>query len=98
MLKHWVVLRHFEVAALRSRQRDGKNRFRLVVGDQGLQTFDLQQALYRPTMPDDRLPKALMLCEQARLLKGENETYALTPKGLRRLPDTLQPSRSPERL
>ena len=44
-LKHWVILRHFEVAALRSLQRDGKNRFRLVVGDQGLQTFDLQQAL-----------------------------------------------------
>ncbi len=84
IVKEWVVLRHFEVVASRSIAFDGKNRFRFVMGDNGLERFDKGAALPVPAMSADKLDHALLLCKQAGLLSG-NFVYQLTAAGRRRL-------------
>lgn len=84
VVKEWVVLRHFEVVASRSIAFDGKNRFRFVMGDYGLERFDKEATLPVPAMSTDKLDHALLLCTQAGLLLG-NFGYRLTRAGRRRL-------------
>lgn len=84
VVKEWVVLRHFEVVASRSIAFDGKNRFRFVVGDYGLERFDWTAPLPTARVSADKLFHALLLCKQADLLSGES-AYRLTAAGSRRL-------------
>lgn len=85
VIKEWVVLRHFAVVGSRSVPFDGKNRFRFVMGDYGLERFDKAARLPTPGMSSDKLDHALMLCEQAGLLVEANGGYRLTGAGRRRL-------------
>lgn len=84
VVKEWVVLRHFQVVASRSIAFDGKNRFRFVVGDYGLERFDWTAPLPTARVAADKLIHALLLCKQAGLLSGES-AYRLTSAGSRRL-------------
>jgi len=84
IVKEWVLLRHFEVVATRSMQADGKNRFRFVVGDYGLERFDRSAPLPMPAFAADKLEHALALCKQAGLLSGEGR-YELTASGRRQM-------------
>jgi hypothetical protein len=84
LVKHWVVLRHFQIVADRSRSADGKNRFRFVVGDRGLERFDPTTRLPRPAFAQDRLQHILKLCSQAGLLEGV-EAYRLSEYGRERV-------------
>lgn len=85
VIKEWVVLRHFAVVGARSVPFDGKNRFRFVMGDYGLERFDKSTQLPTPGMSADKLDHALMLLEQAGLLKDVSGGYRLTSAGRRRL-------------
>lgn len=80
-LKDWVILRHFHVVATRSLRMDGKNRFRFIVGDEGLERFDKGARLPRPGMSEDKLAHAIYLCTQAGLLSERDGGYKLTAKG-----------------
>lgn len=61
LLQHWVINRHFYVATYRSeRANDGKNRFRFVLGDTGLQRFDMKMAPSKLGFAQDRLRHALL--------------------------------------
>jgi len=84
IVKEWVVLRHFQVVASRSVAFDGKNRFRFVVGDYGLERFDWSAPFLPVGVSADKLLHALLLCKQAGLLSGES-AYRLTAAGRRRL-------------
>lgn len=81
LIKHWVVLRHFRIVADRSRNADGKNRFRFVVGDFGLERFDPSTKMPGPAFAQDRLKHILILCAQSGLLKSQNMTYQLSEYG-----------------
>lgn len=85
VIKEWIVLRHFEVVGSRSARFDGKNRFRFIVGDYGLERFLKAGNLPVPGVSEDKLNHALMLCEQSGLLKEANGAYSLTAAGRRRL-------------
>jgi hypothetical protein len=85
LVKDWVVLRHFTVARDRSLRNDGKNRFRFVMGDHGLERFDKLANLPLPARSEDKLNHALMLCEQAGLLRETRSGYVLTRRGGARL-------------
>lgn len=85
LIKDWVVLRHFAVVGTRSVPFDGKNRFRIVMGDYGLERFDKSARLSTPGLSQDRLEHALLLCEQGGLLKATDGGYRLTTAGRRRL-------------
>lgn len=85
VIKKWIVLRHFAVVGSRSEPFDGKNRFRFVMGDYGLERFDKASRLPTPGMSADKLDHALMLCEQAGLLVATHGGYRLTAAGRRRL-------------
>lgn len=84
LVKDWVLLRHFEVVASRSVAFDGKNRFRFIVGDYGLERFIKSPTLPLPALAEDKLKHALLLCKQANLLSGSSE-YELTKEGRNRL-------------
>lgn len=86
VIKEWVVLRHFEVVGSRSVRFDGKNRFRFILGDFGLERFVKSGSLPTPGASEDKLNHALMLCEQSGLLNEANGAYSLTAAGGRRLP------------
>ncbi len=85
ILKEWVVLRHFSIVTSRSAVGDGKNRFRFVMGDYGLERFDPSAPLPTAGVSADKLDHALMLCEQAGLLKEANGAYRPTSHGRKRL-------------
>lgn len=86
VIKDWIVLRHFDVVGSRSIPFDGKNRFRFVMGDYGLERFDKAARLPLPGMSSDKLDHALMLCEQSGLLREEVEGgYKLTARGTARV-------------
>ena len=89
LIKHWVILRHFQIVADRSRQGDGKNRFRFLVGDDGLERFDLAANMSYPAFAQDRLRHILILCEQSGLLESKNEEYRLSKLGLKRMNEVL---------
>jgi hypothetical protein len=85
VIREWVLLRHFAVAGSRAVASDGKNRFRFVVGDYGLERFDKTAPLPLPGMSIDKLNHALLLCAQAGLLAEKDGAYKLTAKGRKRL-------------
>lgn len=85
VVTHWVVLRHFQVVADRSRGGDGKNRFRFVVGDHGLERFDSTLGLPTPSVAQDRLRHAMLLSEQCGLLEQRDGRYRLSPSGRLRM-------------
>jgi hypothetical protein len=85
LLREWVVLRHFAVVGSRSVAFDGKNRFRFVMGDYGLERFDKGARLPLPGMSADKLDHALMLCEQCGLLTERDGGYVLTARGRARV-------------
>ena len=85
VLKHWVILRHFQIVADRSRQGDGKNRFRFMVGDNGLERFDPAAGMSQPAFSQDRLQHILILSEQSGLLESKEEGYRLTKLGANRM-------------
>jgi len=89
LVQDWVVLRHFTVARDRSLRNDGKNRFRFVMGDYGLERFDKLASLPLPARSEDKLNHALMLCEQAGLLRDTASGYTLTRRGRARLTEAL---------
>ena len=85
LIKHWVLLRHFQIVADRSRQGDGKNRFRFVLGDNGLERFDPMANMSQPAFSQDRLRHILILSEQSGLLESKNGDYRLTKLGINRM-------------
>lgn len=85
VVKDWVVLRHFSVATTRSLRGDGKNRFRFVMGDQGLERFEWTATLPKPAMSADKLRHAMLLCQQGGLLQERDEMYRLSKAGRQRL-------------
>jgi hypothetical protein len=86
LMQHWVINRHFEVVARRSQNSgDGKNRFRFIAGDYGLQRFDSARAPSYTSFASDRLERALDLLEQAGLIKLTSHGYVLIKVGKQRL-------------
>ena len=95
VLKHWVILRHFQIVADRSRQNDGKNRFRFMVGDNGLERFDPAAGMSQPAFSQDRLQHILILCEQSGLLESKEGGYRLTKLGANRMAELKNNTSSP---
>lgn len=85
LVKQWVVLRHFDVASGRSQRGTYKNRFRFVLGDEGLERFNPAAPLMERAMGADRLDHILILCRDCGVLGGDGDGYFLTPYGLNRL-------------
>ena len=95
VLKHWVILRHFQIVADRSRQNDGKNRFRFMVGDNGLERFDPAAGMSQPAFSQDRLQHILILSEQSGLLESKEGGYRLTKLGANRMAELKNNTSSP---
>lgn len=87
VIKDWVILRHFTVVASRSAAMDGKNRFRIVIGDQGLERFVKSAKYFHPDIAQDKLHHALLLCQQCGLIRAEDGGFVLTPLGKARAYD-----------
>jgi hypothetical protein len=88
LLRDWVVLRHLAVTAARSFRPDGKNRFKFVRGDEGLELYVKDNESYAPTFPAqsrDKLEHTLLLCHQAGLLDLGLKGYRLTRSGRQRV-------------
>lgn len=85
LVKHWVILRHFDVVTSRGQRGVYKNRFRFLVGDEGVERFDPTAPLSGVSMGNDRLAHILMMCEQSGILRANDAGYALTSYGRRRL-------------
>jgi hypothetical protein len=85
LVKNWVVLRHFEVASGRSQRGAYKNRFRFVLGDEGLERFDPKAPLMDKALGDDRLDHILILARQCGILGGDEDGYSLSGYGMSRL-------------
>lgn len=85
LIRHWVILRHFQVVCDRSQNADGKNRFRFVLGENGLERFNPAVRITEPAFAQDKLKHVLYLLEQCGLLTEKNGGYKLTPQGRTRL-------------
>jgi hypothetical protein len=85
LIRHWVILRHFQVVCDRSQNADGKNRFRFVLGENGLERFNPAVRITEPAFAQDKLMHVLYLLEQSGLLSEKNGGYTLTPQGRTRL-------------
>jgi hypothetical protein len=85
LIKHWVVLRHFQIVCDRSQNADGKNRFRFVLGENGLERFNPAVRVTEPAFAQDKLKHILFLCHQGGLLDEKEGSYKLTPHGRARL-------------
>lgn len=81
LVKDWVMLRHFEVASGRSQRGTYKNRFRFVLGDDGLERFDPKAPLMGQAMGEDRLDHILVLARQSGILDGDEGGYSLSTYG-----------------
>ncbi|MBK4725304.1 hypothetical protein [Pantoea agglomerans] len=73
LIKHWVILRHFQVAAERSQVNDGKTRFWFVIGDRGLEPIPGNVRKIGINVGGDRLWHILELCLQSGLLQYDEE-------------------------
>ncbi|MDO3523967.1 hypothetical protein [Ralstonia pseudosolanacearum] len=83
IVKHYVLLQHFSV--VRSRTYDGRNRFVLMLGDNGLERV-ANQGLTVAGWLEDRLHHALLLLAQCGLIEEhDGGGYALTDAGRARL-------------
>lgn len=85
LVKQWVILRHFEIAGGRSQRGAYKNRFRFVLGDEGLERFNPAAPLMERAMGTDRLDHILILCRDCGVLNGNEDGYFLSPYGGGRL-------------
>jgi hypothetical protein len=85
LIRHWIVLRHFQIVCERSQNADGKNRFRFVLGDNGLERFNPAVRVTEPAFAQDKLRHILLLCHQCGLLHEKDGGYKLTPLGRLRL-------------
>jgi len=85
LVKNWVVLRHFQIVCERSQNADGKNRFRFVLGDDGLERFNPALGIAAPAFAQDKLRHILLLSHQCGLLEERGGSYKLTPAGRIRL-------------
>lgn len=86
IVQHYVLLQHFSVVQERA-ARDGRSRYLLLKGDQGLERTRNGEAFVGIDLLEDRLQHALLLAAQCDLLVQNEEagTFSLTPVGLRRL-------------
>ncbi|MCS6507273.1 hypothetical protein NX907_16850 [Burkholderia thailandensis] len=86
IVQHYVLLQHFGVVQERA-ARDGRSRYVLLKGDQGLERMGNGEDFVGFDLLADRLRHALLLAAQCNLLVQNEEagTFSLTPEGLRRL-------------
>lgn len=86
IVQHYVLLQHFGIVQERA-ARDGRSRYVLLKGDQGLERTGNGESFVGIDLLADRLRHALLLAAQCNLLvqNEESGTFSLTPKGLRRL-------------
>ncbi|NKA35765.1 hypothetical protein GO300_03824 [Ralstonia solanacearum] len=83
VVKNYVVLQHFSV--VRSRTFDGRNRFVLMLGDNGLERV-ANQGLTIAGWLEDRLHHAMLLLAQCGLIEEHDDGgYVLTTAGRARL-------------
>lgn len=83
IVQHYVLLQHFSV--VRSRTFDGRNRFVLMLGDNGLERV-ANQGMTAASWLEDRLHHALLLLAQCGLIDEHGDGgYVLTPAGRARL-------------
>ena len=90
IVKNWVILRHFQIASSRAQTTgDGKNRFRFVIGDRGLERYSPAIAINSPSFAQDKLEHILFLCWQSGLLEerqeGKEHWYRLSGAGRARV-------------
>lgn len=85
LVRHWVILRHFQIVCERSQNADGKNRFRFVLGDNGLERFNPAVKITKPAFAQDKLLHILLLCQQCGLVSQKDDGYKLTPAGRLRI-------------
>lgn len=90
VVKNWVILRHFQIASSRAQTTgDGKNRFRFVIGDRGLERYSPAVGVNSPSFAQDKLEYILFLCWQSGLLEerqeGKEHWYRLSGAGHARL-------------
>jgi hypothetical protein len=86
VVQHYVLLQHFGIVQERA-ARDGRSRYVLLKGDQGLERTGNGESFVGIDLLTDRLRHALLLAAQCDLLVQNEElgTFSLTPEGLRRL-------------
>lgn len=85
-LKRWVILRHFDVATRRTlMQGDGCNRFRLMVGERGIQRVEPFSSTLDPGSTPDRIENVVALCCQGGLIAWDGTLYTLTEAGVQRM-------------
>ncbi len=84
IVQFYVLLQHF--AVVQDRSGDGRNRFRVLKGERGLERASHQVALSGVSVLQDRLHNAVLLLAQCKLVKqvGDNR-YVLTREGRRRI-------------
>lgn len=68
---------------------DGKNRFRFVVGDHGLERFNPAAGMPGPAFAQDRLQHILILCWQSGLLEYQDGGYRLSFYGRQRMSEAM---------
>jgi hypothetical protein len=90
IVKNWVILRHFQIASSRAQATgDGKNRFRFVIGDRGLERYAPTVGINSPSFGQDKLEHMLFLCWQSGLLEERQvdkaHWYRLSSAGRERL-------------
>lgn len=84
IVQFYVLLQHF--AVVQDRSGDGRNRFRVLKGERGLERASHQVELSGVSVLQDRLQNAVLLLVQCKLVKhvGDNR-YVLTKEGRRRI-------------
>ena len=79
-----VLLQHFSV--VQSRSADGRNRFRMFRGENGLERASQKVELSGVSILEDRLRTAVLLLVQCKLVKHLGDgRYSLTKQGRRRI-------------
>ncbi len=86
IVQHYVLLQHFGIVQERA-VRDGRSRYVLFKGDQGLERTGKGESFIGIDLLTDRLLHALLLLAQCGLLIHNEDagTFSLTPEGMRRL-------------
>lgn len=86
IVQHYVLLQHFGIVQERA-ARDGRSRYVLLKGDQGLERTGSGENFVGIDLLMDRLQHALLLAAQCNLLvqNEKTRTFSLTHEGRRRL-------------
>lgn len=88
VIQYLVILQHFTV--VQERSGDGRNRFRFLKGDRGLERITTESGLFEMSVLADRLEHAMALLAQCSILKATGpRQYVLTREGRRRLTAAL---------